>query len=95
MPLDIFNQLLHLVGVTHPGDDIVEIAGSDPVYDTPFKVGEASAAILAAQGAAIREIWLQRGGRDQKIKTDVRAAATETAGVFFQSLVGGDLWGRG
>jgi len=44
-------------------------------------VGEASAAILAAQGAAIREIWLQSGGRDQKIKADVRAAATETAGV--------------
>jgi hypothetical protein len=88
MPLDIFNQLLNLVGVTHPGDDIVEIVGSDPVYDTPFKVGEASAAILAAQGAAIREIWLQRGGRDQKIKTDVRAAATETAGVFFQSQHG-------
>jgi hypothetical protein len=48
MPLDAFSQLLNLVGIAHPGDDIVEIAGSDPVYDTPFKVGEASAAILAA-----------------------------------------------
>ena len=88
MPDQIFKQLLNLTGIAHPGDNMVEISGRDPVFDTPFRVGEACAAILAAQGAAIREIWLERGGKDQKIKADVRAAAHETAGVFFQSQHG-------
>ena len=88
MPTRIFKDLLALTGIPHPGDDRVEFIGRDPVYDTPFRVGEACAAILAAQGAAIRAIWLQRGGKDQKIKTDVRGAACETAGVFFQSQHG-------
>jgi len=53
----------------------VEITGNDPVYSTRFKVAETGAAILAATGVAISDIWEMKTGRSQKVSVDVRHAA--------------------
>ncbi len=50
-------------------------AGADPVLRTPFRVGAAGAAALAAVGLAASELWHLRTGRRQQVAVDLRAAA--------------------
>ncbi|WP_222105854.1 CoA transferase [Paraburkholderia sp. BCC1886] len=64
--------------------DEVRISGTDPLYVSPFKLGETSAAALAARGVAANDLWELRTGRRQKIGIDVRAAAAT-------SCYGGDM----
>jgi crotonobetainyl-CoA:carnitine CoA-transferase CaiB-like acyl-CoA transferase len=53
----------------------VEITGgADPVLPTPFRIGETSAAALAATGLAAADLWELRGGRRQEIAVDLRQA---------------------
>jgi crotonobetainyl-CoA:carnitine CoA-transferase CaiB-like acyl-CoA transferase len=51
------------------------IAGADPVLKTPYRVGAAGAAALAAVGIAVSELWRLRTGRTQKVSVDLGAAA--------------------
>src|SRR3954463_1434283 len=53
----------------------VEITGGgDPVLPTPFRIGETSAAALAATGLAAADLWELRGGKRQDIAVDLRQA---------------------
>ena len=53
----------------------VEISGDlDPILPTPFRIGETSAASLAAVGLAVNDLWQLRTGRSQGIGVDVRRA---------------------
>lgn len=52
-----------------------DIAGADPVLRTPYRVGAAGAAALAAVGIAAAGLWRLRGGRTQNVAVDLRAAA--------------------
>jgi len=52
-----------------------EISGADPVLRTPYRVGTAGAAALAAVGLAAARLWRLRSGRGQKVAVDLRAAA--------------------
>lgn len=58
----------------------VKITGSDPVTDSPWYIGEAAAAALAAQAVAVSEIWnIRKGGiQEQTIGIDVADAALST-----------------
>lgn len=51
------------------------ISGADPVHPTHYKVGETGAAVLAAVGTAIADIWELKTGRRQDVSIDVRAAS--------------------
>jgi crotonobetainyl-CoA:carnitine CoA-transferase CaiB-like acyl-CoA transferase len=53
----------------------VDIAGSDPFHKTPFRVGETVAAVLAAIGVALNDVWEIRTSRRQRITIDVSHAA--------------------
>lgn len=55
--------------------DGLEINGRDPVLPTPFLVGEAGAAALAAVAALSAELWWLKTGEMQTVKVDVREAA--------------------
>src|ERR1700674_5694696 len=48
--------------------------GADPVLPTPFRIGEASAAALAATGLAAADLWELRSGRRQQVAVDLRQA---------------------
>jgi len=50
------------------------IVGSEPVLATPYRVGTAGAAALAATGLAAAELWRQRTGRQQAIEVPMRPA---------------------
>src|SRR5258707_4001276 len=53
----------------------VEIAGGrDPVLPTPFRLGETSAAALAATGLAAADLWELRSGKQQDLGVDLRQA---------------------
>ena len=46
--------------------------GSDPILPTSFKIGETSAACLAAIGLAVSDLWQLRTGRKQEVAVDAR-----------------------
>lgn len=50
--------------------------GRDPVVATRLRIGAAAAAALAGCGSLAADLWAARGGRDQRLTVDVRAAAT-------------------
>ena len=66
-----------LEGVGHapadPGE--VDLRGSDPILDTAYPIGEAAAAVLAACGVAVSDLWELRTGRRQRVGIDVFGAA--------------------
>ncbi len=69
-------DLLRALGrAAEPALPAVEVRGRDPVFATPFCVGEAAAAALVAVGAASADLWRLRGGGEQRLSIDVRAAA--------------------
>ena len=53
----------------------VEAPGADPVFPTPYRVGTAGAASIAAVGTAVARLWALKTGRSQRLKIGVRAAA--------------------
>jgi NADPH-dependent glutamate synthase beta subunit-like oxidoreductase len=55
--------------------DVVFTGGADPVLPTPFRIGAAGAATLAASGLAATELWQVRTGRRQRVTVDLRQAA--------------------
>lgn len=77
------DELLTLGGVSIPAGSSVEITGADPVVDSPFRLGEAAAVTLAAQGAAIATLWQQRGGRPQRVTIDVAEAGASLTSVLY------------
>src|SRR5215472_14788501 len=55
--------------------DVMFTGGADPVLATPFHIGAAGAATLAASGLAATELWQVRTGRRQRVQ---RCAAATT-----------------
>jgi len=67
----------------------VEIAGgADPILRTPFRIGEASSAALAAVGLAAADLWQLRTGRRQEIAVDVRQATASLRSGHYMKLNG-------
>jgi crotonobetainyl-CoA:carnitine CoA-transferase CaiB-like acyl-CoA transferase len=75
-PLGWATALLSELGrsLDAPSHDL-RISGADPVLPTRLPVGEAAAAVLAAQAIAAADLWCLRGGEPQAIEVDVHAAA--------------------
>jgi crotonobetainyl-CoA:carnitine CoA-transferase CaiB-like acyl-CoA transferase len=71
MPQAALRELLALARL----EGEAEISGADPVLRTPYRVGTAGAAALAAVGIAAVELWHLRTGRRQRVAVDLRAAA--------------------
>ena len=60
---------------------LVEISGKDPIVDTPFLAGEAVASAIAAQAAAVSEIWKLKTGQRQHVRVDMKAALNSITGL--------------
>lgn len=79
--IDLHLDSLLEIGEIKPKDDLnLKITGKDPVTDSPWRIGEAAATSLAAQAAAISEIWDIRKGspQEQRIDIDITDAALST-----------------
>jgi crotonobetainyl-CoA:carnitine CoA-transferase CaiB-like acyl-CoA transferase len=72
---DALRTILPVVGWPAERAAAVEISGgTDPVLPTPFRIGETSAAALAATGLAVADLWELRTGRRQNVAVDLRQA---------------------
>lgn len=79
-----FAELMSIRNGTPIIADEIKITGQDPLFFSPFRIGETTADVLAARAVAANDLWELRTGRRQSIEIDVRAAAAT-------SLSGGDI----
>lgn len=84
MTLSLFKQLRQELGLMHIPHSHLTITGADPVYPTPFRIGEAAAAVLALQGGMLEALRGTQGMYSQQIAVDCRNAAASTQAVAFQ-----------
>src|SRR4051794_24850798 len=68
--------------------DVTFTGGADPVLPTPFRVGAAGAATLAATGLAATELWQARTGRRQRVTVDLRQATAALRSSHYIQLAG-------
>src|SRR5712672_3663480 len=68
--------------------DVVFTGGADPVLPTPFRIGAAGAATLAATGLAATELWHARTGRRQRVTVDLRQATAALRSSHYIQLAG-------
>jgi hypothetical protein len=67
--------------------------GADPVLPTPFCIGAAGAATLAASGLAATELWQIRTGRRQRVTVHLRqATAAREAGEPDLAMAWSPAW---
>ena len=68
--------------------DVIFTGGADPVLPTPFHIGAAGAATLAASGLAAAELWQVRTGR---VTVDLRQATAALRSGHYLQLAGTDV----
>lgn len=74
-PRRALTDLLKRLGLSGTWADQVTIEGADPVVPGRYRPGLASSVALAAQAAAISEIWHQRSGVTQSVTINLKKAA--------------------
>ncbi len=86
MAYDALRTILPIAGWPEERARAVEITGgADPVLPTPFRIGAAGAAALAATGLAAADLWELRTGRRQEVAVDLRqAVASLRSGHYMQ-----------
>ena len=81
--------ILPLAGWSDDRARAVEIsADADPILPTPFRIGETSAAALAAVGLAASDLWEVRTGRRQQIAVDTRQATASLRSGHYMKMEG-------
>jgi hypothetical protein len=71
--------------------DVMFTGGTDPVLPTPFRIGAAGAATLAASGLAATELWQVRTGRRQRVTVDLRQTTAALRSGHYLRLAGADV----
>ena len=87
------NNALHtlflIAGWSEDRARLVEITGGDdPILPTPFRIGQTSAAALAAIGLAVSDLWELRTGRRQEVMVDTRQATASLRGGSYMQMEG-------
>ena len=75
--------------------DQVKITGHDPILPSPFFIGEAGAAAIAASAYAASELWRLKTGHSQQIEISVNHAAIAQRSHEYLNVLDGtkeDLW---
>lgn len=79
-----FDELMAIRNSEPLSQDEIRIVGEDPLFNSPFRIGETTADVLAARAVAANDLWQLRTGYRQKISVNVKAAAAT-------SLMGSDM----
>jgi crotonobetainyl-CoA:carnitine CoA-transferase CaiB-like acyl-CoA transferase len=89
MTSDALRTILPIAGWSGDRARAVEIStDADPILPTPFRIGETSAAALAAVGLAASDIWEVRTGRRQQIAVDTRQATASLRSGHYMKMEG-------
>src|SRR5215475_15956520 len=87
MPHEALRALLPIAGWSEDEAAAVTFSGgSDPVLPTPFRIGTAAAATLAASGLAAARLWEARTGRRQQVAVNVRRATASLRSGHYMRL---------
>jgi crotonobetainyl-CoA:carnitine CoA-transferase CaiB-like acyl-CoA transferase len=88
-PNEALRTILPIAGWSERQASDVEFSGgADPVLPTPFRIGEAGAATIAATGLAATELWQVRTGRRQRVTVDLRQATASLRSGHYMKLAG-------
>jgi crotonobetainyl-CoA:carnitine CoA-transferase CaiB-like acyl-CoA transferase len=91
-PNEALRTILPIAGWGEPqAADVAFTGGADPVLPTPFRIGTAGAATLAASGVAACELWHIRTGRRQQVGVDLRQATAALRSGNYLALAGTDI----
>src|SRR5438309_7447020 len=89
MSHDALRTIVPIAGWPEERARAVAITGaSDPILPTPFRIGETSAAALAAVGLAVSDLWELRTGRGQEVAVDARQATASLRSGHYMKLDG-------
>ena len=92
MPHAALRGILPAVGWSADRADAVRFTGgTDPILPTPFRIGVAGAATLAATGLAVSDLWALRTGRSQAVSVDVRQATASLRSGHYMKLGDGEV----
>jgi crotonobetainyl-CoA:carnitine CoA-transferase CaiB-like acyl-CoA transferase len=81
--------LLPIAGWAQERAGAAEISGgNDPILPTPFRIGETSAAAIAAVGLAVSDLCALRSGRRQEVAVDTRQATASLRSGHYMQLDG-------
>jgi crotonobetainyl-CoA:carnitine CoA-transferase CaiB-like acyl-CoA transferase len=95
MPHDALRTILPNAGWPAERADAVEFTGgTDPILPTPFRIGVAGAATLAATGLAAADLWEIRSGRRQNVAVDLRRATASLRSGHYMKLGDGEVSAR-
>ncbi len=95
MPHAALRTILPVVGWSAERANAVEFSGAtDPILPTPFRIGTAGSATLAATGLAAADLWEMRTGRRQSIAVDVRQATASLRSGHYMKLGEGEVSAR-
>ena len=87
--IDALRELLGIAGIEPV--EMPAITGEDPVLPTPYRVGAAGSAALAALGAAVARFGEWRGLPRQKVSVDLRHAALSLRSARYLRIDGKPL----
>src|SRR5215472_3140509 len=89
MAHDALRKILPVAGWPEERARAVAITGgTDPVLPTPFRIGVAGAAALAATGLAAADLWELRSGRRQEVGVDLRQAVASLRSGHYMRMEG-------
>ncbi|HEX3992253.1 MAG TPA: CoA transferase [Acetobacteraceae bacterium] len=92
MPNNALRSILPAAGIPADRAASVDIAGgTDPILPTPFRIGVAGSATLAATGLAAADLWELRTGRRQSVAVDVRHATASLRSGHYMKLGDGEV----
>jgi crotonobetainyl-CoA:carnitine CoA-transferase CaiB-like acyl-CoA transferase len=92
LPQQALRTILPIAGWSDRQAAAVEFTGgADPVLPTPFRIGAAGAATVAAAGLAASELWEGRTGRRQHVTVDLRQATASLRSGHYMKVAGAKL----
>ncbi len=84
---DALGTLLPFIPSAEAHLDEVQITGpTDPILPTPFRIGEAAVAALAAGGLAVSDLWDLRTGRRQQVSVESRQATASLRSGHYMKM---------
>ena len=92
MPRNALRSILPAAGIA--ADRAASVAftdATDPILPTPFRVGVAGAATVAATGLAAADLWELRSGHKQNLAVDVRHATASLRSGHYMKLGDGQV----
>lgn len=85
-------QVMHAagydVGALADAQTRLSFVGADPILNSPFALGTAGAAALAALGTAVSDLWQWRGGRPLDVRVELAHAAAALRSTTYLRIDG-------